>query len=85
MPSDYRKSSTLITNESEFLQARHFILSSLKDCKVVKIASGYVGLGAFQEASGSFKKILESGGQVTLLFGLDYWEGISPAGDMPSQ
>ena len=79
MPSDYRKSNTLITNESEFLQARHFVLSSLKDCKIVKIASGYVGLGAFQEALEPFKKILESGGQVTLIFGLGYWEGISPA------
>jgi HKD family nuclease len=79
MPSDYRKSNTLITNESEFLQARQFVLSSLKDCKIVKIASGYVGLGAFQETLEPFKKILESGGQVTLIFGLGYWEGISPA------
>lgn len=79
MTSDYRKSSSLITNESEFLQARHFVLSSLKDCKIVKIASGYVGLGAFQEALEPFKRILEDGGQVTLIFGLGYWEGISPA------
>jgi HKD family nuclease len=79
MTSDYRKSNSLITNESESLQARHFVLNSLRDCKTVKIASGYVGLGAFQEALEPFKKILENGGQVTLLFGLGYWEGISPA------
>lgn len=78
MLASYRLSNSLITNESKSLEARHFVLSSLKDCKVVKIASGYIGLGAFQEALEPFKKILESGGQVTLIFGLGYWEGISP-------
>jgi hypothetical protein len=75
----YRAEDHLITNESEVLEARHFVLSSLKDCKIVKIASGYVGLGAFQEALEPFTRILELGGQVTLVFGLGYWEGISPA------
>lgn len=75
----YRTNDHLITNESEIFEARHFVLSSLKDCKAVKIASGYVGLGAFQEALEPFKKILQDGGQVTLVFGLGYWEGISPA------
>lgn len=78
MPSHYRKNTNLITNESDALQARHFILNSLKDCKVAKIASGYIGLGAFKEALEPFKRILESGGQVTLILGLGYWEGISP-------
>lgn len=78
MPSHYRKNTNLITNECDALQARHFILNSLKDCKVAKIASGYIGLGAFKEALEPFKRILESGGQVTLILGLGYWEGISP-------
>ena len=75
----YRTNDHLITNESEIFEARHFVLNSLKDCKTVKIASGYVGLGAFQEALEPFKKVLKDGGQVTLVFGLGYWEGISPA------
>jgi hypothetical protein len=58
MASDYKNNDTLITNESELLQARHFVLSSLNDCKVVKIASGYVGLGAFHEALNPLKKFL---------------------------
>ena len=78
MLASYRLSNSLITNESKSLEARHFVLNSLKDCKIVKIASGYIGLGAFQEALEPFKKILKSGGQVTLIFGLGYWEGISP-------
>ena len=79
MSTQYREDINLITNESESLEARHFVLSSLRDCKIVKIASGYVGLGAFQEAAELFEKILNDGGQVTLIFGLGYWEGISPA------
>jgi hypothetical protein len=79
MTSEYRQKTHLITNESQPLEARHFVLSSLKDCKIVKIASGYVGLGAFKEAAEPFEKILRNGGQVTLIFGLGYWEGISPA------
>lgn len=75
----YRVNDHLITNESEIFEARHFVLNSLKDCKTVKIASGYVGLGAFQEALQPFQKILREGGQVILIFGLGYWEGISPA------
>lgn len=79
MTTAYRLPSTLITNESEISQARHFVLNSLKDANVVKIASGYAGLNAIQEALKPLTSILNNGGQVTLIFGLGYWEGISPA------
>lgn len=79
MTAEYRKSNALITNENVSKEARHFILNSLNDCQIVRIATGYIGLGAFKETLEPFKKILNGGGQVTLIFGLGYWEGISPA------
>jgi len=69
----------LITNEDPLTEARHFVLSSLKACQIVKIASGYAGLGALKEALGPLTSIIENGGQVTLIFGLCYWEGITPS------
>jgi HKD family nuclease len=71
--------TTLITNETELEKFRHFIQESIKEAKIVKIASGYVGMSAFLETAPALEALLKKGGQVTLIFGLGYWEGISPS------
>lgn len=73
------KQIALITNETELEKFRHFILESIKKSTVVKIASGYVGHSAFIEIAPALEGLLKKGGQVTLIFGLGYWEGISPS------
>jgi hypothetical protein len=67
-----------ITNESDTDSFGNFLLESLKKSNSIKIASGYVGIDAFKKTEGLLRNIVETGGAVTLIFGLGKWEGISP-------
>ncbi len=78
MPSTIMEKGLLLTNEEPASLVSKYIVNSLKKCDVVKIASGYVGVQAFEECLPYFQSIVCKGGQVTLIFGLGYWEGISP-------
>jgi hypothetical protein len=66
-----------ITNE-ENNSFETFVLESIEKSHTVKIASGYIGIKAFEKTDFHFKKIIENGGNVVLIFGLGLWEGISP-------
>jgi len=78
MPSTILDPGLLLTNEKLAPLVGSYIAESLKKCDAVKIASGYVGIKAFEECLPYFRSIASKGGQVTLIFGLGYWEGISP-------
>ena len=54
-----------------------FIDRSLINVSHVRIASGYVGEKIFLAHIDTFKKILQEGGCVQLLFGISFWEGVT--------
>ena len=66
-----------ITNENDTSFER-FFLDSIKKSKIIKIASGYVGIEGFKKTELLLKDIVRQGGTVILIFGLGKWEGISP-------
>ena len=70
MPSTILDPGLLLTNEKLAPLVGSYIAESLKKCDAVKIASGYVGVKAFEECLPYFRSIASKGGQVTLIFGL---------------
>lgn len=67
-----------ITNEKNTDNFEYYLLSNFKKSKSIRIASGYIGIDVFKKTESLLRKVVESGGVVTLIFGLGYWEGISP-------
>lgn len=66
-----------ITNENN-TSFEKFLLESIKKSEITRIASGYIGIDVFRKTEPLFRKKIEQGGVVTLIFGLGKWEGISP-------
>lgn len=65
-----------ITNEND-TSFENFLLESIEQSEVTRIASGYIGIDVFRKTEPIFKRKIEQGGVVTLIFGLGKWEGIS--------
>jgi hypothetical protein len=66
-----------ITNENN-TSFEKFLLESIEKSAITRIASGYIGIDVFRKTEPFFRKKIEQGGVVTLIFGLGKWEGISP-------
>ena len=65
-----------ITNENN-TNFEKFLIESIKKSKRIWIASGYVGIDGFKKIEPLLKNVVESGGEVILIFGLGSWQGIS--------
>ena len=66
----------LVTNERNLMFSEEF--ASLLDGAVsVRIATGYIGLSAFAEIKPKLESIVESGGTVSIVVGLGFFEGLT--------
>ena len=70
------KKPYLLTNE-ENKQFGVGLQTLLKNAKHVRIASGYIGRSAFLSIRPRLCEIMKSGGHVSIILGLAFWEGIS--------
>ena len=66
-----------ITNENN-TSFEKFLLESIEKSEITRIASGYIGIDVFRKTEPLFRRKIEQGGVVALIFGLGKWEGISP-------
>lgn len=66
----------LVTNELHLMFSEEF--AALLDGAVsVRIATGYIGLSAFAEIKPKLESIVESGGTVSIIVGLGFFEGLT--------
>lgn len=66
----------LVTNEQNLIFSEE--LASLLDGAVrVRIATGYIGLSAFNEIEPKLRSIVENGGTVSIALGLGFFEGLT--------
>ena len=66
----------LVTNEPHLIFAEE-LSSLLNDAVGVRIATGYIGLSAFNEIEPKLRSIVENGGTVSIALGLGFFEGLT--------